>query len=304
MEIPSNLKRLYKHWFFHTQTLKTKRLTIDFNDKALNEIKQFAIERQKIWKRKITGKDKPYTRDKILQKYRFCNVYRELDRQTIEIHSMLKPMKRKFDTWLLNVLFCRMICNTETVKKVGFLSFDSADNKRIYKRLTNLPSPKFGSAYIFPISLIMKSAYPTREEFFCFYLPKVVEKCTKVIFSCKRAGVVDVLEQIIPEFGFNFKFHWTEVLIDVAYQFPEFVDLYKKFPIGPGSKQTMKLFSRNESLENTCLALTRIPFKEFPHLLFRKKPVLLSAENWEGIGCEYRKYLNLKKGKGRRRLFD
>jgi hypothetical protein len=31
--------------------------------------------------------------------------------------------------------------------------------------------------------------------------------------------------------------------------------------------------------------------------------VRLSAENWEGVGCEFRKYTNLKAGKGRKRLY-
>jgi hypothetical protein len=38
-------------------------------------------------------------------------------------------------------------------------------------------------------------------------------------------------------------------------------------------------------------------------LSFNAKPVRLSVENWEGIGCEYRKYTNLAKGLGRKRAF-
>jgi hypothetical protein len=39
-------------------------------------------------------------------------------------------------------------------------------------------------------------------------------------------------------------------------------------------------------------------------LTYNHKPVYLSAENWEGIGCEFRKYTNLKNGTGRKKLYS
>ncbi len=38
-------------------------------------------------------------------------------------------------------------------------------------------------------------------------------------------------------------------------------------------------------------------------LTYKNEPIILSAENWEGIGCEFRKYTNLKAGNGRKRLY-
>ena len=40
----------------------------------------FAYERQNIWYKKLKGENPPYTEDKILQEYKFCNTYRVLDR--------------------------------------------------------------------------------------------------------------------------------------------------------------------------------------------------------------------------------
>jgi hypothetical protein len=39
-------------------------------------------------------------------------------------------------------------------------------------------------------------------------------------------------------------------------------------------------------------------------LTLNSKPLRLSAENWEGIGCEFRKYTNLSEGKGRKRIYS
>ncbi len=32
--------------------------------------------------------------------------------------------------------------------------------------------------------------------------------------------------------------------------------------------------------------------------------LFLSAENWEEVGCEFRKYTNLKQGKGSKRIYS
>jgi len=303
MEIPTYLKGLYKHWKSHSEHQIDNNQVIKLDAGVLNSIQKFAVKRQNIWERKIKKQKPPLTKDLILQKYKFCNVYRELDRQTIEIHELLKKLEHDLDLWLLNVVFCRFVCNVNTINKVGLLSFSLANNKKVYKKLLDLPSPKYGSAYIFPVSLIMRSSYPTREKFFCMYLPKVMKRCGKIIRGLNNKSVVEALDELLPVFGFNFKFHWTEVLIDVAYQFPKLMNLYDRFPIGPGAKPTMKTLIKGIHPETTCLALTQTTFNNFPYLTYKSKPVLLSSENWEGIGCEYRKYSNLTRGRGRRRLY-
>jgi len=302
MEIPHKLKFLYKHWPYHA-SYKVKFSNENFLEKKLlNEIEDFATERMLIWQRRQKGVKPPYTKDPILQKYRFCNIYRELDRQTIEIHSILKDIK-DFNLWLLNILFLRLICKPKTVKKTGLLNFDKFNNQNVYNKLSSLPRPKYGNAYVFPISAIQKSDYPTREEFFCFYLPKIIRKVGDQIKALKRSSAVDALKKVLPVFGYNFRFHWTEVLIDTAYQYPELLDLYKEFPIGPGAEPTMKRIAVRGDPIKTCRKLVNIKLPKFSYLTYKGSKVYLSAENWEGIGCEFRKYTNLSKGKGRVRRF-
>ncbi len=302
MEIPQNLKQLYKHWHHHTYVFDNEN-TLSLDASIVLQMKSFTIERMRIWEKKSTNATTPYTTDPILSRYRFCNVYRELDAQTIQIHTQLKELEGSLALWLLNALFYRMVCKPSTNKKVGLLTFNEAENKKVFDKLMNLSLPKYGSAYIFPISLVSKVGFHTREEFFCFYLPTVIKQVTEVIESFDKLSVVNALNQILPVFGLNFKFHWTEVLIDLAYQFPDHIDLYKEFPIGPGSIPTMKKLNSEEIPENVCLALVGTKITDFPYLIFNGKKVWLSAENWEGIGCEFRKYSNLKNGNGRKRLY-
>jgi hypothetical protein len=302
MEIPEELKTLYRHWEYHTNPPALTSSEADLDNFIVKGIEDFAIERMRIWEKKYTNQKLPYTEDKILQTYRFCNIHRELDKQTIQVHTRLKDLRDNFPIWLLNIAYLRFVCKPETVVKTGLLSFDKTNNEKVYTKLKELDRPKYGTAYIFPISTIQKSKYPNREDFFCRYLPIMIPQISKEIEKFDRIGVKEALGRVLPIFGFNMYFHWTEILIDIAYQYPEYIDLFKRFPIGPGSMPTMKLLS-NLDPELTNLELSKIDIKDFPYLAFNGKNVYLSAENWEGIGCEYRKYTNLKNGEGRRRKY-
>lgn len=302
MEIPQDLKALYSHWEKHTRPIHTQP-NVDLDVELLQDIIRFADERMQVWQHKTTVKKPPYTQDPILSQYRFCNIYRELDRQTIQIHQDLLPLRSSFELWLLNLCFQRFVCRPETVKAVGHLSFEEDANLSIMQRLAELDRPKYGTAYVFPVSVIQRSLFPTREEFFCQYLPLVIPSVAKVIKSFDGETVNSALIKILPVFGFNFKFHWTEILIDIAYQFPDKIDLYKDFHIGPGATPTLNRLALGGNVNQVLNYLPQIKLDDFSYLNYKDKPVLLSAENWEGIGCEYRKYSNLKAGGGRKRKY-
>ncbi|MBU1133275.1 MAG: nucleotide kinase domain-containing protein [Patescibacteria group bacterium] len=300
MEIPKDLKTLYKHWKKHTQK---PQIDVSEHTQVPQDLKYFISERMRVWERKTNGDKPPFTKDNVLQKFRFCNIYRELDKQTIQIHKDLKAYEDNFSLWLLNLCFHRFVSRPETIFSVGHLSFDRKTNEKVFKKLKNIPSPKYGNAYVFPISVIQKSKTPTREEFFCFCLPKAIKKISPVIQGFNNLSVNEALSSVLPQFEFNFKFHWTEILIDIAYQYPDKIDLFKDFYIGPGALPTAKAINPSTSpveLVNQCIG---VDIKDFPYLTYEGQKVYLSAENWEGIFCEYRKYSNLKRGMGRIRKY-
>jgi alpha-glutamyl/putrescinyl thymine pyrophosphorylase clade 1 len=311
MEIPTLLKKLYRHWDFHTEnkiikgenfSKVSKKYQENNLHKKMMEIDTFVNERMCIWDKKTIGGKPPYTKDSVLSTYRFCNIFRELDRQTIEFHTLLNPLRDNFPLWLLNMFYCRMVAKTETIQKVGLLSFNKEENKRLYKRLMNSPRPRFGTPYVFPVSVILKSKTPTRELCIAKYLPEIVEQVASEICTWKRKAVCDGLHSVISIFGYKLNFLWTEVLIDTAYQFPQYIDLFGHFPVGPGSLPTIRDLDKGTDPSQVVEELAQL--RKTVGLTYNKKQVLLSAENWEGIGCEYRKYSNLKNGKGRKRLFQ
>ena len=312
-EIPEELKSLYKHWEKHADAkrasfppevpLREPASRISIPQTRIDPLITFAAERMRIWNAKTQGLEAPYTTDSILAQYRFCNIYRELDKQTIQYHRMLKSLTGDFPLWLMNMFFARLVARPETLETTGLLSFDPKQNALVYEKLLALSSPKYGVPYVFPISTILKTKWNTREKLLCEYLPERIKACTDVLVASKNRGVLELMPDVLAAWGFNHAFLWNEVLIDVAYQYPERVDLFKLFPIGPGSRPTMLMLTPDESPEEACLALSSRDYPAMSLLSLNGKPIPLSAENWEGIGCEYRKYTNLLRGIGRKRSF-
>lgn len=303
MELPDYLITLYRHWNKHVvvNAVGSGLDTIISDGLLAMQIQEFVAERMNIWKRKQCGDSKPYSNDPILQKFRFCNILRELDRQTIEYHTLLNPLRDDFALWLLNMFYARMVARPETVRAVGLLSFEDRENKYVYERLIGHPKPKYGTPYVFPISVIMRSATPTRELFLTQFLPQIIQVVAAEIETWHDESVEAGVEKIVALFGYNLKFLWTEVLIDVAYQYPEYIDLFGRFPIGPGAAPT---FKRIDSSANPVSLVYELGVLKIPSgLRYHGTPIVLSSENWEGIGCEFRKYTNLSAGRGRMRYY-
>lgn len=62
----------------------------------------YVLERQRIYLKKKRGEPKPWTRDKILQRYKFCNVYREQDTVTRWISTNIRrPYQDDPNLWFM-----------------------------------------------------------------------------------------------------------------------------------------------------------------------------------------------------------
>lgn len=206
MDIPEHLKQLYSHWEKHSNHTQLNKDISPIDETTYKTICAFATKRMQVWESKTKGKSKPYSNDLILNTYRFCNIYRELDRQTIVFHTLLKPIVTNKPLWIANMFFCRLVANTETIQKIGLLSFDMAHNKNVCDTLRSLPSPKYGTPYVFPISAIQKSPYPTREDFFCLYIPTIATKLAQEIEKMDDIPVADAVPRLSTVLGLIYDF--------------------------------------------------------------------------------------------------
>ncbi len=76
-------------------------------------------ERHRIWQRRSAGQPKPWTKDEIMRRYKFTNVFRELDTGTRALRSMTRRGMPQADT-IFNVAWYRMFNRAEHAENIGW----------------------------------------------------------------------------------------------------------------------------------------------------------------------------------------
>lgn len=86
----------------------------------VSSVLTFILERHKIYMRRSAGEQKPWTSDRILLSYRFCNVYRELDAVTLWISkNWREPLdaKHSVNGWFWMAV-ARFVNDTGTLEEL------------------------------------------------------------------------------------------------------------------------------------------------------------------------------------------
>ena len=87
---------------------------------SANDFVKFIHARHAIWEKRERGLPPPWTADPVLSQYRFCNVYRNLDKQTRLIHSRwLLPRREDPDVWFAMVV-ARLVNWWPSLEAVGY----------------------------------------------------------------------------------------------------------------------------------------------------------------------------------------
>lgn len=86
----------------------------------LKQFTTFVIERHSIYLRRAAGQPKPWTTDSILQQYRFCNVYRELDTVTQWLAANWRtPHISDPNLWFAMVV-ARLVNRPDALEEAGY----------------------------------------------------------------------------------------------------------------------------------------------------------------------------------------
>ena len=126
----------------------------------IKEFFAFIRERYNIYLRRQEGAPKPWTQDPILQQYRFCNVYRELDTVTIWIReSWREPFADDEDLWFAMVV-ARLLNLPSSMDAVGYpVPWSAAQFKKILALRKDRGERIFNGAY-----LVRADAVDTRRK--------------------------------------------------------------------------------------------------------------------------------------------
>ena len=269
-------------------------------NKMLKQFWNFAVERQNIFYKKLLNKSEPYTNDLILQKYKFCNAYRVLDRVSQFLLKEVIYSKKKYgyEDTVFRILYFKIfnLQSTwiETEKHFGEISLKTFDFNKYSQFLTSLKERQaiYNSAYIMCANKVYGFNYKHENHLYLLhkmfkedYLPKKLVACKtfeeafNTIVSYPLIGNF-LAYQYVTDLNYSHYFNWDDNSFTVS---------------GPGSKRGIRKVFGNvknyeEKIMETYLTQEKA-LKEFNLNFKYLKNHKLSPIDIQNLFCEFDKYL-------------
>lgn len=269
--------------------------------KHLERFTTFVIERYAIYLRRRNGQPAPWTKDPILQTYRFCNVYRELDRVTQWISEHWRtPHEEYQDLWFAMVV-ARLINHPDTLQE---LSLPGRWNKAQFVRTLHYRRAQgkkvFGSAYIVSTNGIARD----KAEYLADYVLDPMWEYREQIRPHEGERLKDFFNRLSMCQGMG-SFMAAQVVADIKYV-PPFLhakDWWTFAASGPGSRRGMAylmgLDPRMHWKEHEWKeALTELSEITRPIFTNAKLP-RIHNQDLQNCLCEFSKYRRTQLGTGR-----
>ena len=301
--------------------------TEEINELYLDEFFRTMYERQEIWyKRFILKQPRPWTKNEVFNKYKFCNVYRELDRTSQWlIKNVIRNEKLSIEEIVFKILVFRVYNKPETFDLIGLPDYKTFDTPKHLKVVTEASkSMKVLNDEAYKINTYMSkgAVWESYTKNFVPAFHKLVPELVKVISKSKDA--VDVVNTIMKVHGIG-TFFSHECYIDFCY-----LNKYRKDNLfrftendytntGPGAIVGMRwlfpsLKSKKE-LQNATYVLKDIAseylakFGDFKYVywdLDKKQYYCIDIPNIklsiiEFWACEFNKYRKMKLRLGKQR---
>ena len=263
----------------------------------------------------VEKKPKPWTKDPVLLKYRFCNVRREHDRESRWlIANIALNNKLSYDNKLLNCVLFRFFNKYDTVQIFGPLDFRNISYNNIQKKLDE--HKKNNPSYVYFSNAFYMSG-PKGAANKKFGRSDIRINIIKLVDSYNKDGIIPRIRQCttqqqifdtLQSYDGIGQFLAYQIFVDFTY-IQEFPFSENEFTIaGPGCKKGLELIFQDfdgltyeEALfwlrDNQNKWFTPSP-KFFSDLTDRT----LNVMSLENCMCEISKYLRALKGEGRPRI--
>lgn len=297
------------------------------NRKIARQFFDYIIERQVIWYRKEVLKNKaPWTDDPVLQRYHFCNNYRELDKGTKHvIENVILNKKLKTLDKIFNIVYYRLF-NVDyffggvipSPFQVNRYNPVTAIKYMDYERKKKL---LFKVAYMVSGHVVTSIRPKEKHVQIAYAMKNNIKYCKYIAKKLGKYHDLNDLWQDLKALDFLGNFIAYQVLLDMEYDF----DMIRLPPdsfthIGPGAIPSLERMFPNVD-KNTCheiecheaLAITLHGLQgeylddNWEEIRYRTPFYVgkyLSLNNIEHCLCEFRKYYNLSNGiKQRVRLY-
>lgn len=265
----------------------------------LDILVQWIVEREAIRKRKEQDLPKPWTNDRLLRDYRWCNVRRMDDRVSVALMANWYPLQADPETQLVAAVLARLINWPASLDDItGPRRFDISLLPRAREKLAHRASmgwKVFTGAYVVP-------GVPGRNKVdsVCDLAELVASQASAILAGSMAATWANLIK--IDGLG---SFLAGQMVADLAHLSAgqQWKDVSTWAPLGPGSARGMnRLMGRPKDK-----AMSQAQFDvELPALIEVLKPRILDiwmdrklqGMDVQNCGCEYDKRRRLMLGEG------
>lgn len=266
----------------------------------VKELFAFIRERHRIYIRKYAGEPKPWTKDPILQQYRFCNVFRELDTVTEWItNNWRAPHTNDKDLWFA-MCVARLVNWPDTLNEIGYPVPWNATKfvKAMHKR-------KAAGKKVFSGAYIVSTNGHTMDK--AQYL---AERVLTPLWESRKdirpveGNDLELLHKILMNFDGMGSFMAAQVVADVKYAIPMLTapDWWVFAASGPGSRRGLNRvlgrpvdspWKEGDWYKNLIVLLAKIK----PMMEEECEPPM-HAQDLQNCLCEFDKYERTRLGEG------
>ena len=228
-------------------------------NEMLKQYWQFACERQNVFYKKYTNQPAPYSNDAILQKYKFCNAYRVLDRVSqFLLNQVIYTTKHySLEDTVFRILFFKIFnlpsTWTAAEKHFGEITLQTFNFEKYDEFLTKLKAatPIYNSAYIMCANKAFGYNYKHQNHLYLLHKMFNEDNLPAKLVECKTfKQAFDIIVayplignflayQYVTDLNYSGYFNWDDASFTVA---------------GPGSKRGIeKVFGKVKNYEEKIM---------------------------------------------------
>ena len=260
----------------------------------------YCIERENIRIKRESGEAFPWSEDKIFQKGRFLNVFREDDRVSKSIINFAKPLTDDLPLLIQALFFGRWCNRQETIDKLNHEDLLDADTLK--DKLNQLEQWENFNAY--PVQDVMwnEKTY-SRIDTATTLFYEIKDDLTKIVLD-SNLDVIQATKNINKRFKMENDFPIFMALIDIAWFREDVIPITSQVPTGIGAQPYLDRLQEYLDLESHQAVATEMISlqKEYwPEAKRTFYPIDIEYQS-----CECRKYFSYingtKKFEGKNRL--
>ena len=260
----------------------------------------YCIERENIRIKRESGEAFPWSEDKIFQKGRFLNVFREDDRVSKSIINFAKPQTDDLPLLIQALFFSRWCNRQETIDKLNHEDLLDAD--KLKDKLIQLEQWENFNAY--PVQDVMwnEKTY-SRIDTATTLFYEIKDDLTEIVLD-SNLDVIQATKNINKRFKMENDFPIFMALIDIAWFREDVIPITSQVPTGIGAQPYLDRLQEYLGLESHQAVATEMISlqKEYwPEAKRTFYPIDIEYQS-----CECRKYFSYingtKKFEGKNRL--